>query len=294
MSLTLLIPMAVSKAEEPTKPATLAIIDTALDTSIPAIKNRLIFEVCILDWASCPNKTPYQEGPGAAVMPLDQMQKNGFDHGTQMASAAIATNPNINIVFVRFVGATSNGSRQITNESSFINALTWVLYNKDKYNIQAVAMSQSHHNLLSGAAYCPTSSGTRNALSNLAAANIPVFLPAGNLKDMSRISWPACIPAAISVSASAYGDGPALYTNYDKNLTDFFARGDMKVYVPGGAQTNATGTSISTQVAASLYMAAKANNPTYTYTQLLEMMAAKSKPVASRSVIGKILSAGSI
>ena len=76
---------------------TLAILDTALDTSIPSIKSRLIGEVCILDWNTCPNGTKFMEGPGASnTVPSSCIATRDFSHGTQMASVAITNNPNLN------------------------------------------------------------------------------------------------------------------------------------------------------------------------------------------------------
>lgn len=280
LSITML---PTSKAEE-VKPATLAIIDTALDTTIPAFRGKVIHEVCILDWNSCPNGKNFLEGPGSALMALPNLKMEGFDHGTQMVSAAIATNPNINIVFIRFVGASANGFRQITNETSFVNALNWVYQNKDRFNIKAIAMSQSHHNLGAGANYCPSTPNTESIISQLDSAGVTVFLPAGNMRDLKRISWPACIAASFAVSASGNGDSPAIYTNYDSVLTDIFARGDMKVYAPGGSMVNAAGTSISTQVAAASYIALANKYPSYTATQLKELLKTKTVPVVSRTI----------
>lgn len=292
VAFTLLAPISMAKAEEP-KPATLAIIDTALDTSLPIFKDKVVYEVCILDWPTCPNGTPYQEGPGSASMPAKFFLQEGFEHGTQMASTAVQTNPNLKIVFIRIVGNTATGSRQIINENTFVNALTWVAYNKDRLNIQAVSMSQSHHNLMPSTDYCPNTPLTVKAIDTLVSANIPVFLPAGNMRDLKRVSWPACIKSATTISASAYGDGPAVYTNYDSAITDFFARGDLKVFNPGGSQVNAVGTSVSNQVAASLYMATKIKYSSYTYNQILSLMSTKSTTVVSRTIKGKILTSGS-
>ena len=82
------------------KPATVAILDTAIDTSLPIFKDKIVQEVCILEWNSCPNGSNFMEGPGAAVMPNNFMSQNGFDHGTKMAYTSVITNPNIKIVFV--------------------------------------------------------------------------------------------------------------------------------------------------------------------------------------------------
>lgn len=276
-----------------TQPATVAILDTALDTSLPQFQGKIVQEVCILEWNSCPNGSNFMEGPGAAVMPASLISKNGFEHGTKMTHASILTNPNIKIVFVRIIGATSSGVRQVTNEPTFVNALNWVLANKDKYNIQAVAMSQGHHNLGSGANYCPSTPQTEALIKSLTAVNVPVFLPAGNNRDLTRISWPACINESISVSATAYGDGAAIYTNFDKNKTDYFAMGSIQVVTPGGRMINEAGTSVSTQVAAALYMHLKVKNPSYTYSQMIQLLDSKSVQTTGRRAVakGKLLSA---
>ena len=102
---------------------TLAILDTALDTSIESIKPRIVAEVCILDWASCPNGQKFMEGPGSAVLPMKFLATNNFNHGTQMVSAAIAANPNVNIVFIRIVGNTSKGGVQTYGLNTLVNII---------------------------------------------------------------------------------------------------------------------------------------------------------------------------
>jgi len=67
MVLTLALP-SVSHANvrnETTSVPSLAILDTGLDTSIPSIKEKLIYEVCILEWTTCPNGQSFMEGPGS-------------------------------------------------------------------------------------------------------------------------------------------------------------------------------------------------------------------------------------
>ena len=270
LAVTLTIPTVVAKAE-PTKPATVAVLDTALDTSIPLFQGRITYEVCVLDWASCANKQKFMEGPGAASMPLDQMQKNGFDHGTQMVYSLIKTNPNVNVVFVRIVGATTDGRRQTTNETTFVNALDWVLKNKDRFNIQAVSMSQGHHNLPKVTNYCPSTPSTQGRIKSLVSAGIPLFLPTGNTRDYSRIDWPACIDESISVGATTDYEEIPLWSNIDIKKTDFHALGTMDVMKPGSIPATAVGTSVSVQVAAANWMALKAAKPTYTYQQLYDL-----------------------
>ena len=271
-------------------PATVAILDTALNANLPVFKDRIVYEVCILEWNSCPNGSNFMEGPGAAYMPLSQMVANGFDHGTKMAHASVSTNPNIGIVFVRIVGATSTGVRQIYNEETFVKALNWVNANKSKFNIQAVAISQGHHNLAPLANYCPTTPNTVSAISTLDSSGVPVFIAAGNMRDQKRVSWPGCISQAVTVSATSVTDGIAVYSNYDSNITDMFALGRLRLINPSGYFFNEDGTSVSVQVAAAVYVGLKSKYPSYTKQQLLDLIKSKSYPVKSKTISGYVVS----
>ena len=287
ISTLLIIPAFVAKADIP---ATVAVLDTALDTNIPQFKDKIAYEVCILEWNSCANGKSFMEGAGAASMPLAQMQKNGFDHGTQMVSALLQTNPNTKIVFVRIIGATSNGTRQIANEATFVNALDWVFKNKDRLNIQAVAMSQGHHNLNAYPDYCPKTTSTQSRIKSLVSSGIPVFLPAGNSRDYSRIDWPACIDDSISVGASTNYEEIPIWSNIDIRKTDFYALGVMSLAGPGNLYSNQTGTSISVQVAAANWMALKSSKPTYTYQQLYDTFKSTSITIANpRALQGSMM-----
>lgn len=164
-----------AKAEQ--QAPTVAILDTALDTSLPIFKDKIVYEVCVLEWASCPNGQKFMEGTGSAVLPFNIISTNGFDHGTQMASVAVATNPNIKIVFVRIIGNNTSGSRQATGEAGVALALKWVLDNKTRFNIQSVAMSQANHAVLTNLTdYCPATPILRGVISSLVSSGTPVFL----------------------------------------------------------------------------------------------------------------------
>lgn len=270
-------------------PPSLAILDTAIDTSLPEFKDKIIYEACVIEWASCPNGQTVMEGPGSAGLSTAFITKNGFDHGTQMTYAAIKTNPNVRIVFIRIIGSTQNGQRQTMTERAITLALDWVLKNKDKFNIQAVSLSQGHHTLLMGQNYCPYTPATQSLVKNLLAMDIPVFNSAGNDRDYSRVNWPSCIPEVVSVGASAEGDYIAIYSNFDPKLIDFFAPGSMSVKLPGGTETNAAGTSISTAVAASTYIAVKSKNVNYKYTDVMNKFSASWYSIYGRNTSGKLI-----
>ena len=136
-------------------PKVLVIADTGFDTQLPLLQDRIIHEACILDWYLCPNGTNFQEGPETASLPLRISQIGGFGHGTQMASVAALTDANVKFILIRIIAYSSNGTRLPAQDSSVVRLLDWVLANKDKFNIGAVAMAQGHHSLLSTRDYCP-------------------------------------------------------------------------------------------------------------------------------------------
>jgi serine protease len=270
---------------------TIAILDTALDTSLPIFKDRIIFEACVTQWSACPNGKKEMEGPGSATMRADWISKNGFDHGTQMASLAVQTNSNVNIVFVRIVGANINGLRQATGEETVYAGLDWVIRNKERFNIQAVSMSQGHHILgAAGTDYCPKTPITEGKIKALSDMGVPVFFPTGNTRDYLRIDWPACIPSAIAIGATMPAGSIAIYTNYDPNLTDFFALGTVRATLPGGQVTNVAGTSASTVIAATQWATVKANKPYLTYTEIYNLISKTSKSTFNSKITsGKLI-----
>lgn len=273
-----------------TSAPTLAILDTALDTSIQSISSRVVAEVCILDWPSCPNGKSFMEGTGSSVLPMKFLATNNFNHGTQMASAAIAANPNINIVFIRIVGNTSKGGQQTYGLNTLVNALTWVNNNKTKYNIVAVASSHATNapviKRLAGTNYCDATP-VDAVISNLNSSGVPVFFPsgnsAGNPKMNGKIEWPACISQSIAVGGveTLNLDKPqvSLVSNYDANLVDLWGEVQQPTIYPGNVSGYSYGTSVSVQVIAAKYVSLKISKPTLTSAQLISLMKTASDPV---------------
>jgi hypothetical protein len=255
LTLSLLSPVAISQASGADAPV-LAILDTAIDTSLPNLQGKIVGEVCILEYALCPNGTNFQEGSGSASMPSAIIIKNGFDHGTLMASTAVQYNPNIKILFIKIIANTPEGLRKPTGESTISAALFWLRENAAKYNVKAVSISQGSNGMLGKSAtdYCPTFPRTVTAVQALSAMSIPVFSAVGNTRSYSRIDWPSCIPDVVSVGAVDQIGEIASYSNNDSALLDFFALGNMPAVGPGNITKNIAGTSSATQVAAATYL----------------------------------------
>ena len=260
----------------------IAILDTAIDTSLPAFQGKIIQEVCILEWKTCPNGQSFMEGPGAASMPANLITQNGFDHGTFMTSVFLATNPNVNVVFIKIIGNTSTGLRQNAGEASVYNALNWVKSNASKYNIQAVTMSQGMHNLGSGVDYCPKTPTTQNSIKDLISIGIPTFFPSGNGRDYARIDWPACLDESVSVGYVDQQNEISTSSNNDNTKLDFFAPGFFTIAGPGNILKNISGSSAAIQVAGAQWIKLKSAKNTYTYDQLLSTLRSTASSTVGR------------
>jgi len=258
---------------------TLAVIDTAINSKDPIFNGKVVHEVCILAVKinNCVNGSNYMEGPGAASVPDNilygsaYLPGTGFDHGSIMTLSAIKANPNMNIVFIRIVAYKSNGLRDNVGPDLVVNAINWVVSNKDKFNIKAINVSQGSSNLRTGTDYCPKVPALSQAINTAISSSIPVFFPTGNKWDATRVDFPACIPESIAIAAVEDDGRVAGYTNYDPNLTDFFVPGMIEVTL-NNKPVRAIGTSVSSARAAAYWILISSSKPNFTYTQMYDLL----------------------
>ena len=249
----------------------LVIIDTGFDTSLPIIKDAIVYESCIMFWLGCPNGTSFQEGPGASALPTNISNTSNMSHGTQMASIAMKANPGQKLVLIRVVAYNARGERMNISDSTVVNVFKWIVSKLIELNIGAVAMAQGYHPTGSGKNYCPRNAELEKMILDLKIANVPVFLPTGNASDKSRIDWPACIPAAIAIGAMSSKGQIADYSNYDRNLVDFYTPGNAEALLPGGLPSSAVGTSVSTLIAASYWLSVANLKPELTVPEVSQL-----------------------
>ena len=257
----------------------LAIIDSAINSKN---FNAIIHEVCFTTVKStdpkqnmsCPNGQLFMEGPGAASSPWPLSLNTGTYHGDAMVKAALVTNPNIKIVFVRFHDVTSLGNSMGTTKA-LAAAIDWVSQNAAKYSIDAVSISQSsiskdNLNACTGTGLL-ANEGVRtiNAVSLLSASNIPTFVATGNDRSSTVVGFPACVSGAIGVGAlysltmfeKAANRGPGL---------DLVALGKVTITKYGRTEpTDISGTSAATVVSASSYIGKNINQAFTDYISLL-------------------------
>jgi hypothetical protein len=180
---------------------TLVIIDSGINKNLPWVANAVIEEACFIEFGKCPNGLATMTGPGAAHLDPALVKDRALSHGTQMASVAVATNPNVKIVFVRIVGMSAKGFANTYTTKALAQAMTWVNENAARLNVGAVSISLGR---VYSEASCPVAAEPtlQPTIASLAAANIPTVIAAGNNSDKVKVNYPACIPDAIAVGAT--------------------------------------------------------------------------------------------
>lgn len=228
---------------------TLAIIDSGVDINHPSIKNNISYEVCISSYNSCPNKTNFQEGPGAATLTPAMYSNSQWGHGTEVASAATQADPNVKIIEIRCASLLFSNGYLGCNYDMFALALNWVANNASKFNIGAVVAPLGIDVPIGGNApvSCSTSYSFVPAINNLIAMKMPVIVPVGNDFNYNAINNPACLTGVLAISSIDDKGRLALYANYSPRI-DFAAPGNLTVATPGGFYKSDTGTSLSVGV----------------------------------------------
>lgn len=249
---TIIVPIQVAQAADE---QVIAIIDTAIDSGkVPSV----IYEACFTQNRSCPNKTNFMEGSGSAnshVWPTSML--NATYHGHHMVSAALQTNPNMKVVFVRIANITDAGNSTNTPQA-LSQAIDWVSKNASRFSVDAVSISQSSisaNNLKS----CTTDSVVINGITSLNNQNIPSFIATGNDGKKDLVGFPSCVNGAVGVGAAIPSGIIAPLTNRGPGL-DVLSVASMDIVRYNGTTATITGTSLSTVVAASLYVQNKTTN----------------------------------
>ena len=228
---------------------TVAIIDVGFNSTL--FPNNVVYEVCIVSVAACPNGTKFQEGTGAATVPANSLA--AFAHGTTMLSILTTVNPDAKVVLIRVLGLSSNGRAGAYTIDDITKALGWVVNNASRLNIKAVSISQGRVN-----APCRATPELTGAISSLKKQEVAVIASTGNEKNRTNIAVPACIDDVISVGAT---DNPALrggeawnksatptialYSNGNSS-TDFYTNGRFFYTAMNGSRQFAVGTSNAT------------------------------------------------
>jgi len=200
----ILMVVAISATLLPTQTAsavgekTLVIIDSGINTDLAWAKNAVIDEACFVELHRCPNGFSQMVGAGAAKVTPAMTTASSFSHGTQMASVAVAINPNVKIVSIRVAGLTPRGVPTPYSGKAISWALDYVEANKARLNVGAVSISLGNSYRSTD---CPIVGNLQKQITDLMASGVAVAIAVGN-GGSTKIDYPACIPQAIAVGAT--------------------------------------------------------------------------------------------
>ncbi|MEO1934252.1 MAG: S8 family serine peptidase, partial [Myxococcales bacterium] len=275
---------------------TVAVLDTGIDTDHPDVSANLIAEACFCNnlpgpLGCCPDGSDEQIGPAAA--------EDDDGHGTQSAGVIVSNSitnqgiaPDASIVAIKVLSATGTG-----NFSDVADGLDWVIDNRLALGIKVVNLSLGDLGAYDDASASPcTGSNTADGIAQLKNLGVSVFVASGNSGFDNGISFPACVPEAISVggvydtsfsSVSWCGatcstiictDEPALADSLVCNsnsgsLLDILAP-HFQATVPtiGGGTISVGGTSISSPYAAGQAALLLEADPSLTPDQILSSL----------------------
>lgn len=245
LSATLLLTTAQGVHAEDQK--VLAIIDTAVNSDkLPSV----IYEACITK-SGCSNGQKFMEGKGAASAPWPKDLNSPTYHGDSMVKSALAVNPNVKILFVRYAEVTATGNSMNTPEM-LAAAIDWVSKNADKYSVDAVSISQSSISA-NNLARCVADTPTINAIAALNAKNIPTFAATGNDGSLTQIGFPACISGVTAIGSIASDSAFEKVTNRGPGI-DGVSIGKTAITKYNGSPIDVFGTSVANVKSAAAFL----------------------------------------
>ncbi|MCU0479636.1 MAG: S8 family serine peptidase [Anaerolineae bacterium] len=227
-----------------------AILDTGVDFTHPALSSKRLAEACFSSTYSpqsavtaCPNGLDEQIGFGAAMPKLPPACAYGCDHGTHVAGIAagapVVGSPSgystgvapdamligVNVFSIFTSTNQCNNNPALTPctksyDSDQLRGLEYVLSLPAGYNVAAVNMSLgggSYDGICDGFA----SSAYLNVISNLKSNRIAVVAATGNNGFVGSMGAPACLSNVVAVAATNDSDVVATFSNVSSKVALF-------------------------------------------------------------------------
>ncbi len=232
-----------------------AVLDTGVETTHPALAGRTDDEACFSAQGDCPGGGTQAFGPGSA----DPCTAPNCYHGTHVAGIAIGDDPQYRgvapgarlvaiQVFSVFNGSPCSGGGEcaLAYTSDIIRGLEHVYSLRDTYQIAAVNLS------VGGGAYtsqldCDAENSlVLTAVENLRSAGIATVIASGNDGFINALASPGCLSSAVSVGSVTKQNQVSSFSN-SADFLDLLAPGSQIVSAfPGQTFAALSGTSMAT------------------------------------------------
>ncbi len=272
--------------------AAVAIIDSGVDTSVPALDGAVVAEACYtpsLPAPGCPGGVRSAQGPGSAV---PCALGSNCSHGTWATEVMTSDDPTLTGVApgVSVVAVRVTGPRGDIDEPGVLEALGWIGSVAGTYGIRAVNVSLGTTETYPKGC---TDAAWQAVLDPLLAAGVVVVVASGNGYATSGLSFPACMDDVVAVGAT---DGTfadvAAYTNTARGLDLLAPGGDDctgtsgcdRIDLPDG--TSVAGTSFASPHVAAGWVLAALAHPSFGLPRL-EGLLASTGDMVTRSSTGQ-------
>jgi subtilisin family serine protease len=279
-----------------------AVLDTGLDASHPALVGRVVAEACFSTASAasktvsnCPNGDnpdgqDSQVGPGAGA---NCEGVTGCDHGTHVAGIVAGNDavnrgiaPDADLIPVQVFSRMNDflrcgfvASCNVAFTSDVIRGLEHIYDLRGTFDIAAVNMSLGGGNYASAAACDAANPSMKAAIDNLREVGIATVVASGNAGSTAAISMPACISSAVSVGATDVADVIAGFSS-SADYLDVLAPGvDIDSAVPGGGFAEKSGTSMATPHVAGAWAALGSAAPEATPGEILDALTLTGVPI---------------
>jgi subtilisin family serine protease len=280
-----------------------AVLDTGVDTSHPALTGSVAQEACFSTAQSniyrirslCPGEFPEAVRAGAAGQCPHDI--DGCEHGTHVAGIIAGHGlfkPDVPIsgiapaagivavqVFTLFEDPTQCQGKPkcvLSFTSDQLRALEWLYRNRIGLRIGAINMSL-------GGGYkdlpCDSTSALTEIIERLRAKGIATVIAAGNNRYFDGMSEPACISSAVSVAAlNKTGNLDVTYSNVSKYVTIAAPGTGILSTVFEGGFAEESGTSMAAPHVAGAIALLRQEFPDASVKQLIALLKRKGRDVA--------------
>ncbi len=269
-----------------------AIIDTGVDPSHPALANALVpgydftrnvsggdetsdlgqESAAVVDEHTSPNRVNQESAAvvdqeSAAV--VDNPASQAYGHGTMAAGVVHLAAPTARIMPLKAFGASGTGYT-----SDILRAIHYAL----RENAKVVSMSFSR----------PTSSAElKTALDKATKAGLILVSSAGN-DGSSALRWPAAYDNVVGVASTSNADVRSSFSNYGSSLVWLAAPGEGVITTyPGGSYAAVWGTSFSTPFVSATAALLSQMKPTATGAQAAWALS-QAEPLTSDLGYGRL------
>ena len=255
--------------------ATIAVLDTGIDTGHPDFGGRVVAEQCFCDnldgTGCCPGGTLQRSGPGAAE------DDNG--HGTHVsgiAAGASGVAPSARIVAVKVMDA----QNRFRSFRQIYDALAWIADHRpdvDVINMSLGSFARYEPSQCAGAA---VSIGLQPVIASLRARGVLISACSGNDGDTKATWLPACMDEVLGVGATHdVSDAVVPFSNSSSSV-DLLAPGAViTASRRGGGTISYSGTSMSAPHVAGTILLIRQVSPGLSADFLQELLQRTGKPV---------------